>query len=750
MAGTLFTLLNIEMPNYLLEIGTEELPADHVAEALERLETLLAAALRSANLTFQGIKTFGTPRRLAVIVTGLPEKQEAVQKKVKGPPVKSSLDASGKPLPPALGFAAKQGLQVENLVQEEIGGITYLMANVTTPAYSSSNVLAEIVPTIIQQLSGERLMRWADLEFKFSRPIRWIVSLMDKIVVPIKLPANVEAGRNSFGHRILSPGPIEITSPDTYIEQLKTKKVMVDKDERQKVVAEQVIARCKELKGQPRQLKGSLLSEVTNITEWPCAVIGSFAPEYLDMPDTLIETIMVHHQRYFPVEDAGGKLLPNFISIANNDLKEAEPQIRAGNERVLRARLADGRFFYFDDQKVKLSDHKKDLGQLTFHEGIGTYLDKQQRLVDAARLLGNELSLNAEEKICLERTMELCKLDLVTSLVRELPELQGFVGSWYAAKQLEPPQVAAAIASHYAPRSTDDGIPADTVGRLAAVLDKLDNLTGVFLLGKRPSGSSDPYILRRQAQGLIDILVEGFNEASQHRVNVTKLTDWLSAQFFPYVEEIASKKRSKKNDDPVKETVLQKLSRPGIETQINKDISDLREFLLQRLKTKLADKGFKRETIEAVLSSGDPLADITDVIERLSCLEEIMGNNDGLTVVRAGVRVGNILSADSPETVNEGLLKEESEKALWQSFNKEVVSVWGNGSTLKKPASKEEYRQLLSLLTKIAQPIDRLFDEVLVNDPDKTKRDNRHALLKNVDKYFKTVADFPKLQPLLP
>ncbi len=721
------------MANYLLEIGTEELPADHVGEALERLETLLGDALRQANLSFQGIKTYGTPRRLAVIVTGLPDKQETVHKKVKGPPVKSALDASGKPLPPAQGFAAKQGLKVEDLSQEEIGGVTYLMANVTIAGQSSSNVIAEIIPAIIGQLSGERLMRWSDLEFKFSRPIRWIVSLMDKSIVPFSL-ANLTAGRNSFGHRILAPGTIEITSPETYIEQLKTKKVLVDKEDRQKVVAEQVVARCKELKGQPRQLKGSLLSEVTNITEWPAAVIGSFAEEYLDLPDTLIETIMVHHQRYFPVEDTNGKLLPNFISIANNDLKEAEPQIRAGNERVLRARLADGRFFYFDDQKVKLSDHKKDLGQLTFHEGLGTYLDKQQRLVDAAKLLGNDISLSSEQKICLERTMELLKLDLVTSLVRELPELQGFVGSWYALKQSEPPQVAAAIASHYAPRSTDDNIPADVVGRLSAVLDKLDNLTGVFLLGKRPTGSSDPYILRRQAQGLIDILVE----EKQYRINTTKLMDWLSTQFYPYLEERAARR----NKDA-------KGAKPDVQAQIDKDLRDLREFLLLRLKTKLIDNGFKKETIEAVMSSGDPLADVTDVIERLSCLEEVMGENGGIEVVRAGVRVGNIISADSPEIVNEGLFGEESEKALWQSFNKEVVSVWGNGATLKKPASKDEYRQLMKLLSKIAQPIDRLFDEVLVNDPDKAKRDNRHALLKNVDRYFKTVADFPKLQPLL-
>lgn len=726
------------MSDYLLEIGTEELPADHVGEAQERLETLLGESLKQANLSFQGIKTYGTPRRLAAIVTGLPAKQETVHKKVKGPPVKSSLDANGKPLPPAQGFATKQGLKVEDLEQEEIGGITYLMANVTIEGQASSNVIAEIIPTIIQQLSGERLMRWGNLEFKFSRPIRWLVSLMDNEVVPFSL-AGLTAGRNSFGHRILAPGAIEVKSPGSYIGQLKGKKVLVDNEDRKATIREQVIAKCKELNGQPRQFKGSLLSEVTNITEWPTAVIGGFAPEYLDLPDTLIETIMVHHQRYFPVESTNGKLLPNFISIANNDLKEAEPQIRAGNERVLRARLADGRFFYFDDQKVKLSDHKKDLAQLTFHEGIGSYADKQDRLVDAAKMLAESLSLNAEQKICLERTMELCKLDLVTGLVRELPELQGFVGSWYAAKQNEPPQVSAAIASHYAPRSTDDDIPADTVGKLAAVVDKLDNLTGVFLLGKRPSGSSDPYILRRQAQGLVDILVEGFNEpGQQHRINITKLLNWLSAQFYPYLEERAVR-RTKENQP-----------KPNVQAQLEKELNDLREFLLLRLKTKLTEKGYKREAIEAVLASGDPLADVTDVIERLSCLEEVMGDNSGIAVVRAGVRVGNIISADSPETVNEGLLGEESEKALWQSFNKEVVAVWGNGSGLKKPTNKEEYKQLLSLLSKIAQPIDRLFDEVLVNDPDKSKRDNRHALLKNVDKYFKTVADFPKLQPLLP
>ncbi len=713
------------MPNYLLEIGVEELPADQVPEAQERLKSLMSEALEQANVSFEEISTFGTTRRVACIVKGMAGVQATTHKKVKGPPVKSSFNAEGEPLPAAAGFAQKQGLKVDELDREDIGGVTYLIANVTIKGQPASQVLKDSVPAVIEKISGERLMRWGSSSLKFSRPIRWLVSVLDEQEVPVALDG-LKSGTESYGHRILAPGKLKVRNSESYKDDLRKACVLVDASERKSLIEQQVKKIAEDVSGVPKQLKGSLLEEVVNITEWPCAVLGEFESEYLDLPDTLIETVMVHHQRYFPIErkdaSAGltGKLLPYFISVANNDREQAKPVIKRGNERVLRARLADGRFFYFDDQKTSLMQRKPALGQLTFHEGLGSYLDKQERLVQAARHMINDLKLEPRVAVCLERTMELCKLDLVTNLVRELPELQGHVGSWYSQVSGEPPDVVTAIASHYSPRSTDDAIPQDTVGKLASVLDKLDNLVSIFALGKRPSGSSDPYALRRQAQGIVDILVDGLDYA----VPVSSLIQQLLQLLEPWLQ------KDKRRQDA------------------SQAQADVRDFLIQRLRSKLLDKGFRREVVDAVLSAKDPLLNVPDVITRAKVLEHLISSQGGLDVVRAGVRVGNILGQDSPQVVRPELFSEAAEKDLWQRFNADVVEKWGQGK-FKQPVSEQDYQSMLALLKPISPLIDKLFDDVMINDPDKAKRDNRHGLLKQIDVYFRCLADFPKLQPVL-
>lgn len=718
------------MPNYLLEIGTEELPADQVPEAQNRLKKLISEALEQANISFDELTTYGTPRRIACIVKGIDAVQATTTKKVKGPPVNSSFDPQGKPLASALGFAQKQGVEIDKLDREEIAGVSYLVANLTIEGRPAKHVLADLMPKVIEQISGERLMRWGDSDFKFSRPIRWLVSLLDKEEVKFSI-GGIPSGQETFGHRILAPGAVKVQAPDTYVEDLRKVFVLADPTERKTVIERSVQKAADAVSGTPRQLAGSLLEEVINITEWPCAVLGQFADEYLDLPDTLIETVMVHHQRYFPVEANSdrehrkSKLLPYFISVANNDRDNAKPQIKLGNERVLRARLADGRFFYFDDQKTKLSQRKEALSQLTYHEGLGSYSEKQERLTQAARKLADELQLEAKLAICLERTLELCKLDLVSNLVRELPELQGHVGSWYAQLEGEPPEVVAALASHYSPRSTDDQLPADTVGKMAAAIDKLDNLVAIFATGKRPSGSSDPYILRRQAQGLVDILMDGLPD---FRISITNLAKYQLSLLTPRLN--ANKRWS-----------------DGQSAQ--KGIADLRDFLLQRVKLKLLDRGFKREVIEAALSSGDALNDLPDLVARIECLERLLNAQGGVDLIRGGVRIGNILTAESPATVRPELFSEKAESELWESFNNDLVKVWQKGDEFRAPKSAEEYAQLIAILQKLAPLVDSLFDKVMVNCPEKSKRDNRHALLKNLDRYFRTVGDFPKLQPLL-
>lgn len=721
------------MTKYLLEIGTEELPAGQIEESCTRLEECFGRELNEANLSFSSMKTMSTPRRLTLIIDGVADKQETTSKKVKGPPVKSAFKEDGSPKEAAEKFAERHGLKVEQLDKEEYGKELYLVANVTSEGRQAEEVLAEIAPRVIHHISGERLMRWGDSELKFVRPIRWIVSLLDNKVVQFDLN-EISAGQVTYGHRILAPGKIELKHVDEYVEKLRAAKVLASPQEREQLITKQVGEIAASVKGKARQLNGPLLQEVVNITEWPHAIIGKFSEDYLTLPDTLLETVMVHHQRYFPVEKpvttsaTTGNLLPYFITISNNDTPNAFGEITQGNERVLRARLADGKFFFFDDQKTKLMARKDRLGQLTFQQGLGSYLDKTNRLTKLAGKLSDKLGLEPKVAVPLERTMELCKLDLVTNLVGELTELQGYVGAWYAELEGEPPEVVQAIASHYSPRFTDEGIPQDVVGRFVAVLDKLDHVVGLFALGKKPSGSSDPFALRRNAQGMVDIIVDGLAE---YKIDLEWLSDELLETFEVMLSRDGGEKKKKAfNRDTVK--------------------AEFGEFITQRLKGKLLDKGFGREIVEAVLSNENPLNNLADTVSRCLSAEKLFKSEEGIATARAGVRIGNILKPDSPEKLDEKALTEPVEKELWKNFQEQFLAKWEKDGSFRRPQNEKEYDEVLKLLASLAPHVDKFFLDVMVNDPDKAKRDNRHALLRKIDRYYSSIASFPKLQPLLP
>lgn len=734
------------MANYLLEIGVEELPAGFVPEAEERLRELLRANLTEANIAFKQIRSYSTPRRLTAVVEEIAAVQTTTEKKVKGPAVKSSFDANNKPTPQAEGFAKKHGLTAAELLREEVGGIEYLHALVVNSGKATQEVLPEIVNKVIGQISGERLMRWGECEVKFSRPLRWLVSLLDDKLVDITV-ANFKSGRLTRGHRILHPGEISIAHADKYEETLKEAFVIVDPAKRRQMVESQVSARADELGGTAPQLKSGLLDEVVNLTEWPTALVGQFEDGYLTLPATLIETIMIHHQRYFPVEAKEQKdlsnrtLLPYFITITNNDRKEAAPHIKQGNERVLRARLADGKFFFFDDSKAKLEDRLPALAKLTYQEGLGSYGDKTDRLSQLATVLTNSEPassvLSNHEKANLVRTCELMKLDLVSNLVRELPELQGYVGSWYAKREGEPEEVVQAILSHYAPRTSNDAIPQDRLGQLAAVLDKLDHVVGLFALGKKPTGSSDPYALRRNAQGLIDIVVDGLTDLP---VNLTTLTASLLMAFEPLLENSANAEKNGSQNG--KKSAGQKFDNETIAAEV-------KDFIMQRLKGKLLDCGYGKEVVEAVLGARDPLANISDVMVRMNTVKHMVSAPGAADLMRVGIRIGNILKPDSPDVVQADALTGESEKALWEAFQKNVKANWERskeGFTL--PTTEAEYQSLLDLLHKLTPFIDSFFEDTMVNDEDMAKRNNRHGILKNIDRYFRALADFTKLQAL--
>lgn len=709
------------MPTYLLEIGTEELPADRVTEAQERLKALTSESLKKNSVGFGSIECMGTPRRLAMIISDLSPVQDTIKTRVKGPRVEGNFEADGSPKTAVVKFAEGKKIPVNKLEREVQNGVEYVVADLVIEGKPSAAVLQEIIPGIITQLSGERPMRWGDFEMKFSRPIRWIVSVLDDAELKISL-AHISSGRESFGNRVLAPEKVSIANAAAYVDTLRKARVLVNRAERRRLIEQQVQDKATQLGGKARRLGGALLDEVSNILEWPHAVVGEFGQEYLSLPDTLIETVMVHHQRYFPVETGdGSKLLPYFITIANNDRKEAEGPIKQGNERVIKARLADGKFFYFDDQKTKLLDRNSQLENLTFQEGLGSYAKKTERLSKASQYISKSLNLDAKQTQQLERTLRLCKLDLVCNLVRELPELQGYVGAWYAKNDGEEEAVCSAIKDHYAPRFQGDAIPADLLGRLASVVDKVDTLLGLFALGRRPSGSSDPYALRRQAQGIVDILMDGL---ANYRIDVIELMNLLIAD----MESLLAKKKDFKKE---------------------KAVSDLSDFLMQRVKIKLHDEGIRRETIEAVCFDNRVLRDLPDAVNRCKVLEGLINSDASFTLIRAGVRVCNILSEDATLAVDPSLFENDFEKNLWDMFNSEVKANWSEAKFQQK-LEVADYEQVLRLLSSIASPIDRFFEKVMVNDPDKKKKDNRHAILKNINRYFAHVGNFKSFVPLLP
>jgi glycyl-tRNA synthetase beta chain len=563
------------------------------------------------------------------------------------------------------------------------------------------------------------MMRWGSSEFKFSRPIRWIVALLDKEVIEISIN-NVVAGKVSYGHRILHPDAVPITSPESYIDDLASAFVQVDPELRRSKIEAEVSAVAAGLSGRPRQLSGPLLDEVVNITEWPVAVSGDFAQAYLDLPDALIETVMVHHQKYFPVEalNPSRRLLPHFITVSNNDRKEALEHISRGNERVLKARLADGRFFFFDDQKVSLTDRKDVVAQLTFQEGLGSYGDKVERMVRIAEKMSAAWSLSPSLSVPLIRTLQLCKSDLVTNLVRELPELQGHVGSWYAEKEGQPAEVVQAVASHYAPRFTEDSIPHDRVGQLASVIDKVDTLVGLFSIGKKPTGSSDPFAMRRQAQGVVDVLMDGLGDLP---VDVTQLVSQTLSQFGSQKADLVSDARDKKA------------------VCAEKVLSDVNDFLVQRIKNKLSVSS-KKEVVDAVLAVSERLSYLSDILSRVTAVESLLKTAQGLDCVRVGNRISNILRTNERYKFDPEALSEEAEKNLWNAYQNAFAESADSASNV----------ELIAGLEDLVSPVNRFFEEIMVNDSDLNKRKNRHALLHLIHDQYRKLADFSKLQPLIP
>lgn len=709
------------MTDFLLEVGTEELPASFLSGAIIQWKSRIPASLAENNLNCDTVNVYGTPRRLAVLITGLPTQQEDRQEEVKGPPGKAAFK-DGKPTKAAEGFAKKQGVELTDLVLRGTDKGEFVFVNKLIPGRPVADILTELVPQWIFNLEGKRLMRWGDGDLRFSRPIRWLIGLVDDQVLPIKLEngsKELNSVRTSYGHRVLHPEPVTIAQASDYVETLRQAHVLVDTEERTALIAEQVQEATAEAGGST-EIYPDLLAEVTNLVECPSAVVGKFEQDFLQLPVEVITTVMVSHQRYFPVfRDAEGKkLLPHFITVSNGDTKKADI-IATGNERVIRARLADGRFFYEADLKNPLDSFLPELSKVTFQEDLGSVLDKCGRISKIASLISQQLDLGEDDSHHIHRGALLCKADLVSQMVYEFPELQGIMGEKYALASGEAEAVAKAIFEHYLPRGADDILPQTLAGQVVGLADRLDTLVSIFGLGMIPTGSSDPFALRRAANAVVNVAWAG-NLA----INLQQLLSQVATDFV----EVHDK---------------------------DKDllINSLEDFFLQRIRTLLQDeKQIDYDLVNAVLGENDPeytaraLQDLLDVRDRAIFLQEIRQNgtlDQIYETVNRSTRLATQGELDTnqlqPEAViDTNLFQKSSESAFYQKMVEIVPQT-------KSAQESRNYQQLVSALAEIFPTVSNFFDgpdSVLVMDSDPAIKRNRLNLLGLLRNHARVLADF--------
>ncbi|MEG4023595.1 glycine--tRNA ligase subunit beta [Microcoleus sp. S13C4] len=709
------------MPNFLLELGTEELPASFVSGSAHQWERLVPATLAEESLTKDSINVYATPRRLAVLVKGLPVQQLDREEEVKGPPASSAFK-DGKPTKAAEGFAKKQGVEIDALEVRATDKGDFVFVLKKIPGRMTADILTELVPQWINKLEGKRFMRWADGDLKFPRPIRSLVALLDDSVLPITLVSGsdtVKSDRISQGHRVLHPQPVSIPQAEDYVECLRAACVEVDRSQRKTQIKAQVEAAATKQSGYA-DITEDLLEEVTDLVEWPNAVVGKFDDEFLILPPEVITTIIVTNQRYFPILKSPDypELLPYFITISNGDPAKAAI-IAAGNERVVRARLADGQFFYKADLVKPLEDYLPKLATVTFQEYLGTVRAKVDRLCKIASLIANQLQITEEEQADVARAALLCKADLVTQMVYELPEMQGIMGQKYALASGESEQVATAIFEHYLPRGAGDNLPQTLTGQVVGIADKLDTLVSIFGLGMLPTGSSDPFALRRAANAITNIIW-----AAQLPVNLHKLLAEVVAEFTA--------------------------ARPETPAEL---LSQLYEFFLQRIRTLLQEeKNVDYDLVNAVLGENDPeyteraLRDLLDARERALFLQQIR-NNQTLDLIYETVNRSTRLAAQGdldkvelePKTaVKPDLFQKSSEQAFYDAVVQLVPQTLLSKQT-------RNYQQLVDSLTEISPTVSNFFDgpeSVLVMDSDPEIKQNRLNLLGLLRNHARVLADF--------
>ena len=682
------------------EIGVEEIPAFDLDSANKQLEKMVPAAFADARIPYDSIEIHSSPRRLIVMAYGVADATEALVEEYKGPAAKIAFDADGNPTKAAIGFARGKGLSPESLERREVNGTEYVFATKNIPATPVADLLPDVLAGFITAIKWPRSCRWAAYREYFVRPVRWIVAMLDDVVLPVSF-AGAESSNFTMGHRVLAPGKHTVDTAANLLDVIRAAYVIPTQAERERIIREGVAVIEAET-GFTADLPAKTLLEVVNLSEYPQPLISTFDEEFLQVPEEIIVDAMLMHQRYFPLYDAAGKLTNKFIIVSNGN-PECAATIIDGNERVVRARLDDAKFFYEEDLKHPLESYIEKLDKVVFQESLGTVRQKAERLEKLACALSADAQLDAADAADAKRAARLCKADLVTNAVIEFTSVQGVMGSYYAAASGETPQVAQAIGQHYQPRFAGDALPDTTVGKLVALADKLDTICGLFAVGQGPTGSSDPFALRRSAIGIVNMLEAGLP------ISLAAAIDESLASF----------------------------AAQGVAFDAAAVRAEVVDFFVTRTKVMLRDAGVNADTIDAVLAAG--VEEPAVISQRAHALEDARANDaetfDNLATAYA--RANNLRKPELGEDVDDALLT-DPERAL-------AGAVATAEQAVAAALESDDFAAALSQLAALRAPIDGFFADVMVMDEDAALRDNRLRLLNRFVAVFANVADFGKM-----
>lgn len=685
---------------YLIEIGVEELPARHINSALKQFENNAIEVFETERIHFDGIKSYATPRRLTLIIDGLDERQSDLNEKVKGPAKKIAFDSDDNPTKALLGFMRGQKIDISSIYTEDFKGEEYVFANISKSGKTIQQILSENMANIIKSINFPKSMKWGGKDIRFSRPIRWILSILDDKILEFELEG-IQVSNITRGHRFLGSSRIQIESVEDYVEKLRDNFVIVDQEERLETIKYGSGKLVKE-KGGNLQKDEELLLEVSNIVEYPTPIIGRIKEEYLKLPKDVVITPMKEHLRYFPVLDDKERLLPYFVTVRNGNEDHIETVIK-GNEKVLGARLEDAKFFYMDDIKKPLESYVDELKKIVFQEKLGTLYDKTKRVEKLGVKIGEALEVGGETEKNVERAAFLSKADLVTKLVSEFTELQGKMGMEYAKISGENEIVSLAILEQYLPRFAGDSLPTTTAGAVLSIADKLDTIVGLFAIDIHPTGSQDPFGLRRQALGIINIILD-------KKLNVS-ISELLKTALYIYVDI------------------------NGIAFDYNKVKEEIMRFFKGRIQNMFIHMGIRYDIVDAIIGSN--IDDIYDMKIKADKLNIWLEKEDISDILNAFKRVSNLAEKATSDNVSRDLLDEE-EIELYEKYNSIEQKI-------ENAINKKEYDKALDLLATLKQPIDNYFEKVMIMVEDEEVKNNRLGLLKKIYDTMANICDLSKI-----